>query len=196
LTNGGNAIVRNRESIKALRTLGVTDVRFLGDDIDDGFLVEQLGEAYQRLSAIDADVVYCLAFEGGHQDHDASHLAAAVLAARRNVPCYELSLYRSTRHFFRVFDGTGERRRITLSESARALRLVACYPSQWRTFVGLFPEAFLKLVILRRETVRRVDVAKLTRPHDGPLLYERRFGFSFDRFEQAARRFLAARASD
>jgi hypothetical protein len=49
-------------------------------------LVEHLDRALALLESRvtePVDNVWCLAWEGGHQDHDASHLVAVAFAARR-----------------------------------------------------------------------------------------------------------------
>jgi len=67
------------------------------------------------------------------------------------------------------------------------------YASQWKTFVGLAPEAFVKLVLLRRETLRECpppihDYRKP--PHARPLFYERRFRVLFEDFATATDSFI------
>ena len=39
------------------------------------------------------DEVWTLAYEGGHQDHDACHLGALAFAVPRGVPSFEMPLY-------------------------------------------------------------------------------------------------------
>ena len=39
------------------------------------------------------DEVWTLAWEGGHQDHDAAHLVAIAFANRRGAPVFEVPLY-------------------------------------------------------------------------------------------------------
>lgn len=199
---------RDRESLAALTSLGVAPGRiaFLGSQlpIPDGALVDHLDLALDGLERWCANqtvtAIYCLAWEGGHHDHDASHLVAAAFAARRGLlgSCFEVPLYRASRFTaaFRVLAPVGpsrewQRRKLTLREGLRATLLVRRYPSQWRSWLGLFPELLLKLVVLRREILRPVAAKRLrTRPHP-VLLYERRFGVPHSRFTSAAEKFLA-----
>jgi LmbE family N-acetylglucosaminyl deacetylase len=213
LTDGtaGNvaADIRNRESIAVLTHLGVDASRilFIGSEIPirDGTLVDHLDLALEqiesRMKGIEVSSIYCLAWEGGHQDHDASHLIAAAFAQRRGMidRCFEMPLYHgagTVGPLFRVFSPTGKRkewdgRRLKFGEGLRLSLLAWRYRSQRSSWLGLFPEAFLKLAILRRELVRRVDPSRFReRPHSGPLLYERRFRFPHERFARAAAAFI------
>jgi LmbE family N-acetylglucosaminyl deacetylase len=218
LTDGSpgklSAAARNTESLAALTALSVAQSRifFPGSTIPirDGTLVERLDPALQQLEEVMRDVrvdtVYCLAWEGGHHDHDASHLVAVAFAARRRIMdrCYELPLYRATLipRVFRVLSPlppreSWSRRRIALREALRVVSLVGHYPSQRRTWLGLFPGLFAKLVLLRREVLRPVDVQRLRRrPHPGTLLYESRFGYPGERFFNAADAFLSTHLPD
>jgi hypothetical protein len=212
LTDGARAVppeVRNRESLAVLTTLGVasSDIHFIGTEIPihDGTLVHHLDVALERLehqmSGTELDVIYCLAWEGGHQDHDASHLIAAAFARRRGMldRCWELALYRGSgvaRSLFRVMSPLDPQeewqlRRLTFGEGWKLSSLAWRYRSQRSSWLGLFPETFLKLAILRRELVRKVDPSRFReRPHRGPLFYERRFQFPHERFARAATPFV------
>jgi LmbE family N-acetylglucosaminyl deacetylase len=218
LTDGSlgevSATVRDAESLEALTSLGVAPFRvfFSGSRIPirDGALVENLDLALEQLEEVMKDVqvdtLYCLAWEGGHHDHDASHLVAVVFAARHGAldRCFELPLYRASGlpGFFRVLSplpplDSWSRRRIALREALRVASLVSHYPSQRRSWLGLFPGLFAKVVLLRREVIRRVDLRRLhSPPHHGTLLYESRFGVSAERFFSATARFLRTHFPD
>lgn len=204
---GGDPEVRNRESIQVLARLGVgpDNVLFPGSRIPiaDGQLVHHLDVALDALELLmeghHVREVYCLAWEGGHQDHDASHLVAVAFARRRGIEdrTFEMPLYRKAiGPLFRAFSplqdgGTWEQRRLRWTEGWRLSLLAFRFRSQRKSWLGLFPEAFLKLAILRRETFRRVDPKRLTsRPHEGTLFYEGRFRFPHENFMRAARPFL------
>jgi N-acetylglucosamine malate deacetylase 1 len=183
------ASVRNEESRRALARLGVTDVLF--GTSPDGNLPEHVHEALAFLeSQIErVDEVYTLAWEGGHQDHDAAHLVALAFAQRRDIPCHEMPLYngyRTPHSYFRVMRPLGDgwtTRRVSLADGLRVVALLPLYRSQRKTWLGLWPETFFKLVIARREFVREADSRRVTsRPHDGLLFYERRFGYPYERF--------------
>ena len=187
------ATTRNDESRRALARLGVTDdIHFA--TFPDANLPEHAEEALAFLEsrAAHADEVWTMAWEGGHQDHDAVHVIALAFARRRGVPCREVPLYnghRSPRTLFRVMHPVGDgwtTRRITLRDGLRVIALLPLYRSQRKTWLGLFPESLLKLVIARHEYVRDADPRRLASPpHEGALFYERRFGYPHERFMRA-----------
>jgi LmbE family N-acetylglucosaminyl deacetylase len=199
---GASPATRNAESVTVLALLGVARERIhFIDGIADGFLVHHLDRASSSLEAVMGEHpvtnVYGMAWEGGHQDHDASLLVAAAFAMRRNAPCWELPLYRGALggRLFRVFAPRHrrewQRRTFGFGDGLRFAMLPRHYRSQRDSWAGLFPETFLNLGLLRRELMRKLDVSRLqTRPHAGTLLYERRFRFPYARFEEAARPFI------
>jgi LmbE family N-acetylglucosaminyl deacetylase len=196
LTNGIRPDVRDGEARAALACIGVDLARVQFFGFPDGSLVDHLDDALQRLERVTGvDAVYCLAWEGGHQDHDASHLVAAAIAARRGAPCFETPLYHGRGRpgpFFRSFSPFGNgwaARRMTWREVFDAVRLCRFHRSQRRTWLMLLPG----LVVRRKEWTRRVDVERLrAKPHPGRLYYERRFGVSWEEFEAKSRRFAAS----
>ncbi len=200
LTDGKNPIVRDEESHRALASLGVTDVAFIGSEhqIGDGTLVENLDRALMLLSTRfdGTDEVWTLAWEGGHHDHDAAHLVALAFAVERGRRCFEVPLYTGFRRmgpFFRVYcpiGGGWTSRRLTLREVLANATLVRFYRSQRRTWLALLPG----ILTTWREHVREASAARVqVRPHEGPLYYERRFHFPYARFEALARPFIEAR---
>ena len=116
----------------------------------------------------------------------------ALLAALRHGvigSAWQFSLYhghRAIRPFFRSLaplPATARRRtlRHSLSNGWRHANLCWRYPSQRRTWIGLFPEAFARRALLRRESLVAFDPARvLERPHRGILLYERLLGARYD----------------
>ncbi|HJQ37168.1 MAG TPA: PIG-L family deacetylase [Thermoanaerobaculia bacterium] len=196
LTNGIRPEVRDDEARAALACIGVdlARVRFFG--FPDGSLLDHLEEALALLQPIaDVHEVYCLAWEGGHQDHDASHLVAVAFAMQRKIPCFELPLYHgrgTPGQFFRSFSIFGDGwvgRRITWRENLDAMRLCRFHPSQRRTWLMLLPG----MVMRRHEWMRPVSLDRLrAKPHAGRLYYERRFNVSWEEFEAKSRSFVAA----
>jgi LmbE family N-acetylglucosaminyl deacetylase len=199
------ASVRDQESRSVLTSLGVRneDIFFLGSThgVPDGALSEHLEASLDRLErTVDAcgvGEVLTLAWEGGHQDHDAAHLVAAAFAQRHRVRCRAFPLYRGDRYgLVRVMSPIrrdGQRTRLTLREALRVSTLGWRYRSQRTTWMGLFGESFLKLVVLRREVLHDVDPSRLREPPCArPLYYERRFRFPWERFAASARPFIEA----
>jgi hypothetical protein len=71
------------------------------------------------------------------------------------------------------------------------------YPSQRRTWLGLFPELFVQRALRRREVLIPADAEAIRgRPHPGELLYERLFRFPYERFRRGADEVLAERAGE
>ncbi|HEX8254743.1 MAG TPA: PIG-L family deacetylase, partial [Thermoanaerobaculia bacterium] len=193
LTDGASAkpaAVRDAESRHVLAQLGVNDFRVApdGQRIADGTLPEHLDEALQfvQSSIASVDEVVTLAWEGGHQDHDAAHLVAAVFARQRGVACLEMPLYNGFEAYdflFRVNHPVGDgwlERRLTRREYFSNVMLARFYPSQRKTWLGLAP---LLLISKPRELIRAADLRRaVAPPHPLPLLYERRFRYPYDRF--------------
>jgi LmbE family N-acetylglucosaminyl deacetylase len=201
---GVSAERRNQESRRALESLGVADVDifFLGSEhgIADGLLVDCLDRALEHLSEwidrkgdVRIDRVFSLAWEGGHVDHDAAYLVALAFAKQSGAldassafPAYNGEGTKGP--LFRVMHPIAApnarlRRRIGFLDGVKNALLCRYYRSQWRTWIGIFPEAFVKLVVMRREVALPLDVSRaFERPHEGPLFYERRFGMRFEEF--------------
>jgi LmbE family N-acetylglucosaminyl deacetylase len=216
LTDGATARAgaarRDAESRRVLLDLGVReeDLHFLGSrhGIGDQALAHRLEEAYQRLeeelSGLPCRRVYTLAFEGGHPDHDAAHLVALAYARRRGllprtwqIPAYHG--HRTPGRLFRVQALLPRatrrwRRRLPAGLAWRHAWLPLRYPSQMRSWLGLWPELFVRRALLRREVLEAADPAAVRgRPHPGPLLYERMGVLSYPTFAALARPFVARR---
>lgn len=211
--SGAPASVRDAESRVVLADLGVAgeDAHFVGSThaIPDGSLALHLAEAGRRLEEAvghhPIHRVFSMAYEGGHQDHDAAHVAALVFARRRGIlhrtwamPAYHghrlpWILYRVAKplpgHRLRV-------RRLPRGLAWRHACIVWRYPSQWRTWVGLFPELFVQRALRRREVLIPADAEAIRgRPHPGPLLYERLFRFPYERFRRGVDAYLQGASS-
>lgn len=213
LTNGEGgrapAHVRDQETREVLRRLGVDSnrVHFLGSEhgIADGTLHDHLDQALQLLEIRvpePVDELVTMAWEGGHHDHDATHAVAAVFALRRGIleNTWEMPMYQGyglPGPLFRTLTPvrvgapwTG--RRISLRDGLFVACLCRLYASQRKTWLGLMPEALLRLALGRKEWSRRVDLARMAaRPHEGPLFYERRFRVAYATLETRIRDFLA-----
>lgn len=204
--------VRDAESLRALERLGVAreSVAFLttpSGRIADGALharpleaVESV-ERWMKETGFVPDRLYAPAYEGGHPDHDTAHLIAALLAERAGIrdDAWHFSLYnayRCTRPFFNSLKQLPSASAARPNASGFATRwrhamLCWSYASQRRTWIGLFPGAFLERVVAGREKVIRFDPARLgERPHDGELLYERLFGTTFEQWLEGVRPLL------
>lgn len=207
LTDGGSRVapaVRDAESANVLRSLGVPGDRIVFLDnasgrIADGTLARRCRDglamvsAWMKRWAWTPSRIYSPSYEGGHADHDAAHLIAAAVAKQSDVlgEAWHFSLYngyRRAKPFFNVLrqlPSSAPSRRASLPATRRLSLALLCrrYPSQRRTWLGLFPGAFVERALLARESVIRFDIARLNaRPHAGELLYERLFGKTFEEF--------------
>lgn len=217
LTDGGSrtpSSIRDEESLAALCAygLGRGDVAFLSDGqrIPDSALRKNVTRASEMLrqwiaaEMPEVDRIYSLAWEGGHPDHDVAHVVALLAAERLGIlsDAWAFSLYNACgcpRPLFRVLrplrhlsaDSTERTIRYNAIDSVRFAFFCWRFLSQWRTWVGLFPELAFRRVLLRRETVVRFDVTLIrTRPHAGELLYERMFGISYSEVKSSLKPLL------
>jgi LmbE family N-acetylglucosaminyl deacetylase len=208
LTDGASRVSaerRNAESLAALAELGVPAERVAFLSVaHDGQLVENLDDALAALEARFAGAaitgVGLLAWEGGHHDHDAAHLAGLAFAKRRGIEAFEHPLYSAEGRLYRALRpvGAGWRsERIGRRDAWRILRLVRHYRSQKRTWAAMLPETTVRLLLLARTHVRTADPRRLfAAPHRGRLLYERRFRVPQARFRDAAAPFLERHFGD
>lgn len=204
LTDGASAAtakIRDEESRIALARLGASPLLVAAQDrIPDGLLPEHMQSALDFLASVagHAEEIVTLAWEGGHQDHDAAFLVAATYARQRGIRCLEMPLYNGHHTpggFFRVMHPVGDgwtSRPIKFSERIEDILLARFYPSQRKSWLGLAP---LMLLGRPRELTRVADLRRAAAPpHRGALLYERRFHYPYARFADHAARFLRARA--
>lgn len=200
LTDGATAsassATRNAESRSVLSQLGVAsnDILFAGEQlgIADASLplhlaraADWIGAWFDSFTAIEA--IHVLAWEGGHQDHDALHALTVVLAERRGLlsRCWQFPLYhaRGLRgpllHVLAPLAANGAVRDLPIAWRRRLffLRLCSTYRSQYLIWIGLLPLVALHYIGCGSEQRQPVSLARLVqRPHAGKLGYEiRRF---------------------
>lgn len=197
---------RNAESLRVLARLGIRpeQVEFAGSDlsIPDGRLIELLDKALAHLgpelSGSGVTDIATLAWEGGHPDHDATHLLALALAKQIGARVWTFPLYNGHQAGvlpFRVMTECAlgenpERWQIRWRDRLEVLRSPLSYPSQWRSMLGLYLP-MLWVYWTRGSICLDLASAQATgqRPHQGPLLYERRKWMTFDQFEKAIANF-------
>jgi LmbE family N-acetylglucosaminyl deacetylase len=144
-------------------------------------------------TALDAagpiDRLAVMAWEGGHPDHDICAALALRLAARLGgLPVDQFSLYNGPGlpgRLFRAGDplpqnGPAERLKLSPAEWLAYGLGVRFFPSQARTWLGLWPAMFASFLLrgFRYQTLAPERVEE--RPHPGPLLYERMFGVAYE----------------
>lgn len=217
LTDGSSKTVsperRNRESISVLMELGIEerDILFAGHTlaIPDAGLPEYLElaacwiqEWFLGLTMVES--IYIPAWEGGHHDHDALHAITVCIAQERGLlncvrqfPLY--NGYRCAGPLFRVFmplplNGEVQKIGIPLKSRVQFLRYCLSYPSQAVTWIGLFPFVLLHYVFSGTQQLQPVTRERIQqRPHDGPLYYERRGFFTWEKMADCLSRWMAHR---
>ena len=204
-TASASAAQRNAESLAVLARLGVDahEVRFAGQElgIGDARLPLQLDAAARWIDAwiggfAAIEAIYAPAWEGGHHDHDALHALTVLLAARRGLAprTWQFSLYQARGlpgPLFRVLaplpeNGPADALPLAWRARLRYLRHCLSYPSQRTTWIGLFPFVALHYLLRGVEQVQPVAPRRVgERPHAGPLYYEKRRFFTWDRMAAA-----------
>lgn len=185
---------RDSESRAVLQKLGVAadDIFFIGRQlsITDGQMHHHVGVFVDWLDCFLNDhptVQACFvpAWEGGHPDHDLLHaIVVELLAARANSPTvWQYPLYNGRNcsgPFFRALsplseNGPIERQPIAWRNRFRYIRLCLSYPSQWRSWIGLFPFVGGHYLFHGVQSLQGVSRQRLEQPpHQRPLYYEQR----------------------
>lgn len=176
----------------------------LGSGAQDGQLHRHAAGLIPRLDAALAAVgpaerFVVAAWEGGHPDHDV--VAALAARAARGAPIEQFALYNRRGLAALPFQAgvpipeNGPVRRVRLSARhwlAWAAAVVD-YPSQAKTWLGLWPSMFANYLLRGGYGAQGLDPARLeARPHEGDLLYERRFGVAY---AEVARAVAAVRSA-
>lgn len=204
LTDGRSAKVtpeqRNEESAFVLSQLGVAreDIHFVGNalSIPDAGLPRHLDAAANWIDqkmARDTSIaaLYIPAWEGGHHDHDCLHAIVVTLAQQRNLlpRVRQFPLYHShgcKSPWFKVLsplaqNGAIEATSIPWRNRLRFLRYCLSYPTQAKTWVGLFPFVAFHYFRHGTQALQSVSTGRIAmRPHEGPLYYEQRGFFTWE----------------
>jgi len=223
-TAGGLAPARSRlaEGARVLDVLSLPTSAAVDLGLPDQHAVEHVGAIAREVGRLldeghrggdrrdgddrDGDaVVYVPAYEGGHPDHDAVNLAAALaVAARPGLQAVEFPLYRRGPFGLTVQQpspaaGTSPERCVVLplSDSDLALRHALA-----RANASQFVPSLLPLLALARwagrgraEPARPLPAHDYARPpHPGRLLYELYTPWRFARWRAAAERSGAAQS--
>ena len=210
LTSGARSgepeLRRTAESLSVLGDLGVPRdaIHFVGSDmrVPDGDLMSHLEALHGWLNGLIARngglaSLHMPAWEGGHQDHDAAHLLGVALAAEHQaLPRARQFPYYHGRNLpgilFRTLsplapNGPVQHDRIGLGQRLRYLGYLTRYKSQLTTWVGLGPFFVLHYLFRGTQVRQPVSTARVfERPHEGPMLYERRNFSDYQRFQDKA----------
>jgi LmbE family N-acetylglucosaminyl deacetylase len=206
------AATRFAESRALLAHLGVDPAKArhvgAGTGAQDGSVFRHLPAAFAALEQGLAEIgpverFVVTAFEGGHMDHDMCALMTSELArARGGVPVDQISLYNGPHLGGPFFHGgsplpeNGPVTNVALGggDWAHWMAAVRFFPSQAKTWAGLWPAMFWTYA-KRGFGYQRLDPARVRqRPHEGALFYERMFKVPHAEVRAAADAFLQARA--
>lgn len=189
-----SASIRDAESLAVLGRLGVQpdEITFMGPrlGVPDGKLhcyTTHVANWLRDFLREHPQITRCFvpAWEGGHPDHDVLHAIAVELISSTNnsISVWQYPLYNGMHRvgpFFRVLsplpeNGPVNRRRIPWPDRLRHIRLCMSYPSQWRTWLGIFPFTLVHYIFNGTQQLQKVDIRRLLfPPHARPLYYERR----------------------
>ncbi|MCZ4280909.1 PIG-L family deacetylase [Kiloniella laminariae] len=208
--DGNLSASRNKESLNVLSKFGITSeqVHFIGgqQQIADGQLYKNISAAENTLHHLFKKIgvpntLYIHAWEGGHQDHDAAHLLGLALATRYNClkNTFQFSLYNGYALpwiFYRVLtpishNGEIIKIRISWKERWRYLKHCCSYPSQLKTWIGLFPFTLCHYLFDGHQKLQPCSLEPIIKaPHEGTLLYEARKVTSYGEFSEKTTGFI------
>ncbi len=164
--------IRNRESTKALESLGVPakNIRFLPDTINvpDMDLQSQLEPVLHWLlkesKGLYVRSIFCPAWEGGHSDHDAAFLLGRALGTLLSATVFEYPMYTGQKIRYPLFRVMNLENNLEITIEHLSFRerfyyalLFRYYPSQWRTWVGLAPFTLWRLITRGNFHVTKAD---------------------------------------
>ncbi len=211
MTKGLDSSRRNNESTLVLTSLGVTSdhIYFAGDivGITDGDLVNRLDQAAQWLESFflsnrPVNRIFLPAWEGGHPDHDALHAIGVSIGKKHSFldAMRQYSLYNGYHckgPLFRTFlplqqNGLVEKEKISWPNRITFLKNCLQYPSQAKTWIGLFPMMLIHYIFWGTQNLQPVSFKRImNRPHSGSLYYERRRFAVYENVHQKIRTFIS-----
>jgi len=216
LTNGDTKIieksklsVRDRESIKVLTKLGVKkkNIIFLGKKlgVTCNQLYLNLDKVYNKLAKNLKKIgnisrLTTHSWEGGHEDHDACNLIGRKVALKNKIltNSFEFYLYNSNNTrliYFRVFNPltkNGKKIKSKLLERFLFISLLFAYKSQYKIWIGLYPFIIFHYLFNGYNFLSKLQKTfKLTKPHKGKLLYEKRKFCKFKDFKIKTKLFIS-----
>ncbi len=201
--SGESDLRRTAESLAVLGRMKVPPkaIHFIGSTmkVPDGDLVSHLEPLHHWLNGLVREgggiaSIHMPAWEGGHQDHDAAHLLGVALAHEHQVlsTAFQFPYYHGRNLpgiLFRTLhplapNGKAKCDRMNWRQRLRYLSFLTQYRSQLTTWIGLGPFFVLHYLLWGAQVRQPVSVSRVfERPHQGPMLYERRNFSDFARFE-------------
>lgn len=203
--------IRENESKTVLKKLKVEckDIHFLGslNKISDGQLISNLKLAANSLINIikeygDVSELFVHAYEGGHQDHDAAFVIAAQCLKELSLDKIgnQFPMYRASDIPFLPYtvnktlqrNGANFVKSNSRFSAFKYFVLALNYRSQWKSMLGLLPIYFFYWCFSSGIKTQPIDLnLVLKRPHNGPLLYEKRNRFTYSEFKVHVLKFLS-----
>ena len=202
---------RESESLKVLSKFGINadSVIFLGHrfQILDGLLVYNLektyGELIKILDTINISEIYFHAWEGGHEDHDATYLLGMSIAINFNKlnNSFQFPFYNGKNIVFgfKIFNpillnGYTKDYKIKIIDRFKFVFYCLSYRSQWQTMIVLIPSLSFYYLFYGCQIIQSSNLfVGNSRPHSGLLLYERRNSFNFNCFHKVSISFIMRR---
>lgn len=201
---------RNNESISVLSKLGVKieNIYFYGSqaNIPDCKIIYSLNRIYDFLYNkfnLNKNIteIYIPAYEGGHPDHDALHIIGLIVGKNLGIKnkIFQYSLYNSYRcigPFFKVIsplknNGRIIYQKISVKNRIKFILLYLQYPSQLKTWIGLFPFFLYQHGIKGAHIIQNVCIERINdKPHEGKLYYEKRKFMTWELFNKKKMEFL------
>ena len=201
---------RNNESLNVLKKIGVKqeNIHFLGTDLNipAARMFEYLDIIHPRLLSLINTLdkitsLYFLSWEGGHQDHDATHIIGLALAKQLKIldHTFQFTLYSGYKLpwiLFRLFSpllGNGEVIAYRISWDLRLsfIKYILSYKSQFIPLIGLFPFFLFHLIFNGKQILQPVKINRVSeKPHIGLLLYERRSKIEYNEFKNQVEGFI------
>jgi len=197
---------RDKESIEVLKKIGVkkNNIYFFGKQlqINTNKLFLNINKVYSKLRVFMRNrqpfQIVTLAWEGGHEDHDACNILARKLGYKFKIlnHCKEFSLYNAFNcHliYFKVFNPLkkGQVIKTNLYNRIRYIIFLFFYRSQFKIWIGLYPFIIYHYLFKGYNCMLPLNKSKIiTKPHKGQLLYELREYCSFKKFKFNTKLFL------
>ena len=192
---------RDIESINVLKKIGVKqkNIKFVGKELDikSNKLYLNINKAYKEIIKFTKKIapheIITLAWEGGHEDHDACNLIGRKIAFKFGIlkNSGEFSLYNAYKLrliFFRVFNPINNKGKIIKVKFYYRLfiiRLLFYYTSQLKVWIGLYPFVIFHYFFFGYNFIQPLNKnKKIQRPHSGKLLYEIRRFCEFEKFKK------------
>jgi hypothetical protein len=197
--------VRESESTRMIKSIFPdAPIEFLGRkfEVEDLFLHEKIDLLFEYLlHELNGkyDQLVSTHFEGGHIDHDSAGILSFKLAKSARIQLLTFNLYSARSNsgpFYRVakpiylskYDLKISIHRMSYS---RILLIPFVFKSQIRTWVGIYPALFWRLLIRRKFSLNLdPEFNPLQRPNDGKILYENRKDGNFQPWSTEIFRFL------